>query len=83
VDFLDNSYPAHITALVRKDFERICLETGFDPPRFSYTNHGGIPKFPRLAWQTLTFGAFRGQLFSDNVLILTRKQARPSHGEAA
>ena len=35
VDFLDGSYPAHITALVRKDFERIAAETGFEPPHFS------------------------------------------------
>jgi 2-polyprenyl-3-methyl-5-hydroxy-6-metoxy-1,4-benzoquinol methylase len=72
VDFLDSSYPAHITALVRKDFERICLETGFEPPKFVYTNHGGIPKFPRLAWQTLSFGGLKGRLFSDNVVVMTQ-----------
>lgn len=72
VDFLDNSYPAHITALVRKDFERICLETGFEAPTFAYTNYGGIPKFPWLAWQTISFGRLKGRLFSDNVVVLTR-----------
>jgi 2-polyprenyl-3-methyl-5-hydroxy-6-metoxy-1,4-benzoquinol methylase len=30
--FLGNSYPAHITALLRKDFGRICLESGFRFP---------------------------------------------------
>ena len=72
VDFLDQSYPAHITALVRKDFERICRETGFQPPSFAYTNHGGIPKLPWLAWQTVSFGRLRGRLFSDNVVMMTR-----------
>jgi 2-polyprenyl-3-methyl-5-hydroxy-6-metoxy-1,4-benzoquinol methylase len=73
VDFLDGSYPAHITALVRRDFERLCREHHFEPPRFTYTNHGGIPSFPRLSWQTLTCGRLKGRLFSDNVLILTRR----------
>ena len=73
VDFLDGSYPAHITALVRRDFQRLCQEAGFEPPRFSYTNHGGVPRLPRLRWQTVSAGLLRGRLFSDNVLMLARK----------
>jgi 2-polyprenyl-3-methyl-5-hydroxy-6-metoxy-1,4-benzoquinol methylase len=75
VDFLDGSYPAHITALVRKDFERLCHENAFEPPKFAYTNHGGIPRVPRIAWQTLTFGGLKGRLFSDNVLVLATRRA--------
>src|SRR5437867_2619061 len=53
VAFLGDCYPAHITALLRKDFQRICSETGFSPPRFYYTNRGGIPKLPYILWQDL------------------------------
>jgi 2-polyprenyl-3-methyl-5-hydroxy-6-metoxy-1,4-benzoquinol methylase len=73
VMFLGRSYPAHITALLRKDFERICSETDFDPPQFYYTNWGGIPKLPQIHWQSLTFGLLKGRLFSDNVAVVTRK----------
>jgi 2-polyprenyl-3-methyl-5-hydroxy-6-metoxy-1,4-benzoquinol methylase len=77
VDFLDGSYPAHITALVRKDFERIAAESGFDRPRFIYTNEGGLPRLPTVKWQTVSFGLLRGRLFSDNLLVLTRRDAAP------
>ena len=73
VAFLGRSYPAHITALVRKDFERICSETAFDPPQFYYTDLGGIPKLPQIRWQSLTFGLLKGRLFSDNIAVVTRK----------
>ena len=71
--FLGPSYPAHITALLRKDFQRICRETRFDSPQFYYTNSGGIPKLPHILWQTLTFGILKGRLFSDNLAVVTRK----------
>jgi 2-polyprenyl-3-methyl-5-hydroxy-6-metoxy-1,4-benzoquinol methylase len=74
ISFLDGSYPAHITALLRRDFERICLETGFSAPEFYYTNSGGIPKWPRLSWQDATFGFLKGRLFSDNLALIARKQ---------
>lgn len=73
VAFLDGSYPAHITALLRKDLERILLEAGFTRPDFSFTNHGGVPKFPTIAWQTLSMGILKGMRFSDNVLALATK----------
>jgi 2-polyprenyl-3-methyl-5-hydroxy-6-metoxy-1,4-benzoquinol methylase len=73
VEFLDGSYPAHITALVRKDLDRIAVETGFERPRFLYTNDGGVPRFPAMTWQNLSLGLLRGRLFSDNILALTHR----------
>jgi 2-polyprenyl-3-methyl-5-hydroxy-6-metoxy-1,4-benzoquinol methylase len=63
--FLGASYPAHITALLRKDLERICAETGFGKTSFAYSGDGRIPKLTRWRWQKfLPF--LRGRLFSDN-----------------
>jgi 2-polyprenyl-3-methyl-5-hydroxy-6-metoxy-1,4-benzoquinol methylase len=73
VAFLGRSYPAHITALLRTDFQRICYETQFDAPQFYYTNSGGLPKLPHILWQSLSFGLLKGRLFSDNVAMATRK----------
>ena len=73
VSFADTCYPAHITALVRKDIERILVEAGFSLPRFSFTNVGGIPKLPRLKWQTVSAGLLRGLRFSDNLIAMSRK----------
>ena len=75
VDFLDSSYPAHITALVRRDFVRIAAETGFEAPTFSYTATGAVPGLPRFSWQGLSFGRLRGRRFSDNLVVATRKTA--------
>lgn len=74
VSFLDSSYPAHITALVRKDFERICLECGFSPPVFYFTDSGGIPKLPHIQWQSTSFGILKGRLFSDNLALVAQKR---------
>jgi 2-polyprenyl-3-methyl-5-hydroxy-6-metoxy-1,4-benzoquinol methylase len=71
--FLGACYPAHITALLRLDLARLCAETGFAPPRFRYTNTGGIPKAPTISWQRVSFGRLRGRLFSDNVGMITRR----------
>lgn len=71
------SYPAHITALLRKDIERILGETGFDEPGFFYTNRGGIPKFGNVTWQSISFGCLKGLRFSDNLIILARKPHQP------
>jgi len=73
VDFGDLSYPAHITALVRKDLSRILNEAGFCPPQFAFTNVGKIPKFPRHHWQSLPLVSLGGLRFSDNVLTITYK----------
>ena len=73
VAFLDESYPAHLTALLRRDLERLCQESGFDRPRFAYTDVGAVPKWTSVTWQALSFGLLRGRLFSDNlVLVATR-----------
>ncbi|MDH4452059.1 MAG: methyltransferase domain-containing protein [Verrucomicrobiota bacterium] len=71
--FMDPSYPAHITALLRKDFVRICQETGFEPPAFAYSDHGGLPKAGHIAWQSVSFGLLKGRWFSDNLALVTRK----------
>jgi 2-polyprenyl-3-methyl-5-hydroxy-6-metoxy-1,4-benzoquinol methylase len=73
VAFLDSCYPAHITALLRKDLERICLETGFEKPEFAYTDIGGVPKLPRLHWQDISFKLLKGRLFSDNMMLVAEK----------
>jgi len=73
VAFNDGSYPAHITALLRADIVRILMEAGFDSPVFDYSDHGGIPGWPMLAWQQISMGLLRGLRFSDNLLALARK----------
>lgn len=72
--FLGNSYPAHITALLRLDLQRMCKETGFSPPDFYYTNSGLIPKLTSISWQRISFGRLRGRLFSDNIGMITQKR---------
>jgi 2-polyprenyl-3-methyl-5-hydroxy-6-metoxy-1,4-benzoquinol methylase len=69
--FLGTSYPAHITAVLEMDFTRICVETGFEPPKFHYTNTGRIPKMTRFRWPPF----FRGRWFSDNLALETRRPA--------
>lgn len=71
--FLGNSYPAHISALLRLDFERICGENGFTPPRFHYTDLGSIPKLTQIRWQDISFGLLKGRLFSDTVAVVTSR----------
>jgi 2-polyprenyl-3-methyl-5-hydroxy-6-metoxy-1,4-benzoquinol methylase len=66
------AYPALITALLRKDLERICDETGFHPPRFYYTDSGLVPKL-HVSWQRLTLGLLKGRVFSDNLALVARK----------
>lgn len=73
VAFGDPCYPAHITALLRKDLTRILHEAGFAPPEFSFTDQGSVPGFPRLGWQSLSAGLLRGLRFSDNLLATARK----------
>jgi 2-polyprenyl-3-methyl-5-hydroxy-6-metoxy-1,4-benzoquinol methylase len=73
VAFWNGSYPAHITALLRTDLERITREAGFEPPEFRFTNVGGIPGKPTTSWQQISAGALRGLRFSDNILAVCRK----------
>ena len=60
VAFGATSYPAHITALLRRDVQRILVEAGFIDIHVSYTNHGGIPGRPSITWQKLTADLLRG-----------------------
>jgi hypothetical protein len=73
VSFLGASYPAHITALLREDLRRICAETGFGSPSFLYSGVGAVPKLTRLTWQGVSFGLFKGRLFSDNVGMVVKR----------
>jgi 2-polyprenyl-3-methyl-5-hydroxy-6-metoxy-1,4-benzoquinol methylase len=75
VAFRGASYPAHITALVRLDLSRLCAEAGFMVPRFHFSNRGGIPKLPKLQWQTISLGLLKGRFFSDNLAITAEKAA--------
>jgi len=74
--FGDLSYPAHITALLRKDFTRIFQETALSTPTFHFTDHGGIPGRPHIPWQRVSFGMLRGLRYSDNIIAVAQK--RPS-----
>jgi 2-polyprenyl-3-methyl-5-hydroxy-6-metoxy-1,4-benzoquinol methylase len=71
--FADSCYPAHITALVRKDIERILLEAGFTSPKFFFTDTGGIPKLPGVKWQRISGGLLKGLRYSDNLIAVSRK----------
>jgi len=73
VVFGDTCYPAHITALLRKDIERILKETAFSAPKFIFTNVGRFPKFPQLTWQSISFGFLKGLRFSDNLMVISQK----------
>lgn len=73
VSFTDTSYPAHITALVRKDLSRIFLEANFERPVFCFTDEGGLPAKPNITWQAVSFGLLRGLRFSDNVIAFAKK----------
>lgn len=73
VAFEDSSYPAHITALLRKDLVRILNEAGFSGLRFQFTNFGGLPKMPVITWQQVSFGLLKGCMFSDNVIATAVK----------
>jgi 2-polyprenyl-3-methyl-5-hydroxy-6-metoxy-1,4-benzoquinol methylase len=69
VMFLESNYPAHITALVRMDLERILNEAGFGSIEFGFSDHGGLPGRPRNTWQEISGNLLKGRRFSDNVLV--------------
>jgi 2-polyprenyl-3-methyl-5-hydroxy-6-metoxy-1,4-benzoquinol methylase len=73
VAFSETNYPAHITALLRKDSSRVLKEAGFSEPEFYFTDEGGLPGRPAVTWQQVSFGLLRGLRFSDNVLAVARK----------
>ncbi len=71
--FGDSSYPAHITALLRKDAQRILYEAGFLSPQFFFTDVGSIPKLPKLTWQMVSGGLFKGIRYRDSFLAISKK----------
>jgi 2-polyprenyl-3-methyl-5-hydroxy-6-metoxy-1,4-benzoquinol methylase len=73
VAFSDRCYPAHITALVRRDLSRILDEAGFTAPDFAFTDEGAIPRLARLRWQSVSRGRLRGLRYSDNLLAVARR----------
>lgn len=75
--FGETSYPAHITALLRKDMERICREAGFEFLGFRFTDVGFLPKARRWTWQRSSGGFLKGLRFSDNVLAVCKRPAEP------
>lgn len=62
-------YPAHISALLEIDLIRLSRETGLSDAAVVYSNSGRIPgtawKWPRWC---------RGRAFSDNVMMIARKE---------
>jgi 2-polyprenyl-3-methyl-5-hydroxy-6-metoxy-1,4-benzoquinol methylase len=80
VFFSDSCYPAHITALLRKDFTRIFQEADFPAPQFHFSGHGGIPGKPVVSWQRISFGLLRGLRFSDILLAIAKKPAKAGVG---
>jgi 2-polyprenyl-3-methyl-5-hydroxy-6-metoxy-1,4-benzoquinol methylase len=72
-EFGESGYPAHITALLRKDFIRIFQEASFPAPDFYFTNSGGIPGHPVMKWQQVSFGLLKGRRYSDNILAIATK----------
>ena len=65
-------YPAHLTALLEIDLLRIARECGLTEAAIRYTNSGRIP-FTPIGWPRW----MRGRRFSDNVILVARKPARP------
>jgi hypothetical protein len=75
VDFLDSSYPAHITAMVSMDLNRVLHESGFAGIQPRYSGRGVLPFWTRLSWQALSLGWLKGKRSSDHVLFIARKDS--------
>ncbi len=76
-EFGESGYPAHITALLRKDLTRIFQEASFPAPDFRFTDCGGVPGKPMVSWQRISFGLLKGLRYSDNILAIAKKPAAP------
>jgi len=68
--FQDVDYPAHITALVERDLQRIGQECGLESLQIRFTDSGRIPGTAR-HWPSRV--GLRGRWFSDNVLLSGRR----------
>ena len=73
VAFSDSCYPAHISALLRRDVYRLLNEAGFESVQFRFTDNGGIPGRPTVSWQTVSRGLLNGLRFSDNFVAIAKK----------
>jgi hypothetical protein len=71
--FTGGNYPAHITALLRRNLARILEEAGFHDVEFAFTGHGLVPRLTSLTWQRLSFGRLRGVRHSDNLVCTARR----------
>src|SRR5262249_53598446 len=69
--FTDNSYPAHLTALLESDLLRIARESGLVDTEIIYTGSGRIPGTARHYPRDIS--RIRPRWFSDNVVLLARK----------
>lgn len=68
--FQDADYPAHLTALLPIDLERIASECGLRSPRVEYSGHGRVPA---TSWHYPAWLSARApRLFSDNVFLIGR-----------
>ena len=72
IAFVGDTYPAHITALLRADLERALGEAGFTTDRFFFTDEGVVPKLTSITWQRVSGGRLRGLRFSDNLGCVAR-----------
>jgi len=68
--FQDSGYPAHITALLPIDLQRITVEAGLAFRSIGYTDDGRIPGINK-RWQVIP--SLTGKWFSDNVAIVSVK----------
>lgn len=73
VDFLDSSYPAHITPVLTLDLKRIVWECGLEIIRLEYSGRGAIPGLTKWNWQQISGSLLKGKRFSDHVLLVARK----------
>ena len=73
VDFLDSSYPAHITPIIRMDLERIIKECGLEIRSVQYSDKGVLPFFTKWTWQKISARILKGKRFSDHILLVARK----------
>lgn len=71
--FQQSSYPAHRTALLKVDLERIARECGLVDLQIAFTNSGRIPGTP-YHWPP----PFGGEMFSDNIAVAARRPAGTS-----
>jgi SAM-dependent methyltransferase len=69
--FQDNSYPAHLTALLEVDLRRMAAECGLTDVGVLYSREGRIPGTP---WHYPGWlSCLRPRALSDNVLLIGRK----------